>query len=241
VHGNHVGLPLHKIDPVFLGDGLLGLPNAVQLVILVVNLTRRRVDILLVDTLCPTVEHTGGEAYDLATDTDPREYHATGIAVDQLASVVFITNAGRQQELLSISLRQCRAGEGCSIGQIIAQLELTDDVITKAATAKILHSDGHAVGMLVQYALKILARPLIDDKHRLALALLFLLLIGKLTLLDLDVILVGQPPQRLGIGHLLVLHDEIDGVSALATTKTMTGATGRRDDERGRFLVVERA
>ena len=53
-------------------------------------------------------------------------------------------------------------------------------------------------------------------------------------------ILASQPTQGLGIIHLLVFHDKPDGVSTLSAPETMAGAAGRRNDERGRLLVMKR-
>ena len=101
-------------------------------------------------------------------------------------------------------------------------------------------ANSHAVGVVVQHILEILHRVFVHDEHRLAFRLFTLLLVGELALLNLDVVFVGQPAQCLGIGHLLVLHDERDGISALAASKTMTGVSGWRHHERRGFLVVER-
>ena len=54
-------------------------------------------------------------------------------------------------------------------------------------------------------------------------------------------VFIGQPAQSLGVGHLLVLHDEGDGRTTLAATEAVAGVTGRRDHERRCLLVVERA
>ena len=59
------------------------------------------------------------------------------------------------------------------------------------------------------------------------LALLSLLVVGEFALLYLDVILSCEPSQRLRIGHLLMLHDEADGVAALAASEAMAGAACR--------------
>ena len=51
---------------------------------------------------------------------------------------------------------------------------------------------------------------------------------------------VGQPAQGLGIGLLLVLHDEVDGIARLATGEAFIDSLRRTDGERRRLVVVER-
>ena len=132
-------------------------------------------------------------------------------------------------------------GEGLSVGQIVAQLKRPDDIVTEAARAEILHTYGNTVGIVVEQVLKVFPCPLVDDIHRFALALSLALAIGELSLVNLDVVFLGQPAQSLGVGHLLVLHNETDRVTSLATTKTVAGATCWRDNERRSFLIVKRA
>ena len=67
------------------------------------------------------------------------------------------------------------------------------------------------------------------------------LLSRKLAVVYLDVVFLGQPAQRLGVGHLFVLHDKAHGVAAFAAGKAMAIAFGRRHHERWCLLVVERA
>ena len=49
-----------------------------------------------------------------------------------------------------------------------------------------------------------------------------------------------QPPERLGVGEVLMLHDEVDGVASLAASEALEDALGGRDGERGGLLVMER-
>ena len=114
-----------------------------------------------------------------------------------------------------------------SVRDVEAQLELPDDIVAEAPAAEILHADSHTVGMVVEQVLEVFCCPFVDDEHRLTLALLFFLLIGELSFVDLNVVFVSQPAQSLGIGHLLVLHDKGYGVAALAASKAVACATGR--------------
>ena len=94
VHGYHVGLTLNHEHPVFLGYGSLGLPYAVQLMVLVEDLGIGRVDIFLVHALRALVEHARREAHHLAAHACPGKHHAAGIAVDELVALGLIAQAG---------------------------------------------------------------------------------------------------------------------------------------------------
>ena len=88
--------------------------------------------------------------------------------------------------------------------------------------------------------MEVLARPLVDDEHRLALRLLTLLVVRQFALLNLDVVFLRQPAQGLGIGNLLVLHQEVDGIATLATGKAFANLTGWRHHKRRCLVIVER-
>ena len=76
----------------------------------------------------------------------------------------------------------------------------------------------------MQLFLIVVASPLVEHEHGLALGLSLLLLIGEFLLVNLDVIFTGQITQSLGITELLMLHDEIDSTAALATSKALANA-----------------
>ena len=77
------------------------------------------------------------------------------------------------------------------VGHVVAQSVTGYGVVAEPATSEVLHAKGHAVGSVLQCVLKVRSGPLVDDEHRLALALLMLLLVGELMLLYLDVVLPG--------------------------------------------------
>ena len=81
--------------------------------------------------------------------------------------------------------------------------------------------------MIVEQVLEVFLCPFVDDEHRFALRLFLLLLVGQFSLMDLDMIFLGKPAQGLGIGELLVLHDEGHGIAALAAAEAVTGAACR--------------
>ena len=151
------------------------------------------------------------------------------------------TEPSLHQVLRLVASLLCCQGQGVALGQGIAQVELRDDVVADSSAAEVLFADSDAVRVVPQHVLEILHRPLVDDKHRLAVALLLTLLVSQLLLLNLDIVFLRQPAQRLGIGDLLVLHQEVDGRSALSTGKALAYLLRRRHHERGRLVVVERA
>ena len=199
------------------------------------------VDIFLVDTFRALVEDARREAHDLSAHARPREDDTAGETVDELTTLRLITEARGSEELRLVAfLFRCRAEEE-TVGEVVAEIELLDDVVAKSPGAEILQADGLTVRMVVEQVLEIFLCPFVDDEHRLALRLLLFLLIGQFALVYLDMIFLGEPAQRLRVGELLMLHDERHGVAALATAEAVTGAAGRRYIERRGLLVVERA
>ena len=134
----------------------------------------------------------------------------------------------------------CLVGQCVTFAQCKAQLELLDDVVTDATTAKVLLADGNAVDVVLQNFVEVLTRPLVHDKHRLTFALLTFLVVSQLTLLYLDIIFLRQPAQRLRIGNLLMFHEKVDGIATFSTGKTLAYLSGGRHHERRCLVVVER-
>ena len=134
----------------------------------------------------------------------------------------------------------CRQCQSITLLQRKTQAKLLDDIVADASATEILLTYSDAVGIVLQYLLEVFHRPLIDDKHRFAVALFLLLLVSQFLLLDLNIVFLCQPAKRLGVGNLFVLHEEVDGCSALATGKALADLLRRRHHERGRLVVVER-
>ena len=78
-----------------------------------------------------------------------------------------------------------------------------------------------------------------DGYHRLPLEAVRRVLGALLLLVDLYPVFAGKVLQRLGVGHLLVLHDECHGAAGLAAPEALEDALARGDRERGGLLVVE--
>ena len=128
-----------------------------------------------------------------------------------------------------------------AVAEAEAEAELLYDVVAHSALAEILHSDGAPVDVVVQDVLEIVGCPLVYDEHRLPVRLLFLLLLGEFLFLYLDVVAVGKPAQGVGVGELLVFHEESHAVAAFAAYEAVAGAPCRRDVERRGVVVMEGA
>ena len=111
---------------------------------------------------------------------------------------------------------QCVAALGAE-----SQLKLLDDVVAKSALTEVAHSDGLSVAMVVEDVLEILVGKVVDEEEALADALCLLLFVGEFALLDFDAILLGQPLERFVIVELLMLHDEVYHVAALAAAEAL--------------------
>ena len=137
------------------------------------------------------------------------------------------------------------AGLRRSLGQCVAALggktkpKLADDVVAKAARPQISHTKSHAIYVFAQCAFKEFARPLVQHQHGRPFALCTAFVGVHLALLDGNAVLGGQPAQGFGIGHVLVLHNEVDHVAAFAAGEALAKLFGRRYHKTRRTLVVE--
>ena len=131
-------------------------------------------------------------------------------------------------------------GQGVTLRQGEAEVELRNDIVANATAAEVLLADGDAIGIILQDIFEVFHRPLVDDEHRLTVALFLLFLVGEFFLLYLYIVFLCQPAQGLGIGNLFVLHQEVDGRTTLATGKALTDLLRRRHHERRGLVIVER-
>ncbi len=198
------------------------------------------VDILLLHAFRAGVKQSSAKGIHLARHREPREDHTSGIAVNEVAVVLAVAQTCLDKVFGIISCGNGCLGERVTTRQGISQLEFLYDVVTYSTAAEILQTYSLSVGIVFQDVLEILLRPLVHHKHTLAVCSLLLFLSRQLALLYLDVVFVGKPSESVGIGDLLVLHEEVDGIATLATGKAMTDALRRRHHERRSLVVVER-
>lgn len=154
MHGDDIGLSLDDESHALTVDGLLGLIEAIQLMVLMEDVAVGRVDIFLLHTLCALVKHTGRETHHLTGRVHPRKDDPSGIAVDKLAPVILIAQPDLPDELTLIAFLLGLTGKGMTVSNIISQMELPDNVVPKATRAIVLHADGHTVSMMMEQVLK---------------------------------------------------------------------------------------
>ena len=132
-------------------------------------------------------------------------------------------------------------GEVAPLVKAEAQPEAFYHFVAEAAPVEVAEAYGAPHLVVVEQVGEVLLGKLTHVEQAVTLRLPLLLLLGLLFLLNLYVVLVGQPPQRLGIGIVLVLHEELHHIARLAAAEALEDALRRRHIERRRLLIVERA
>ena len=149
--------------------------------------------------------------------------------------------AGADEELLFVAVGERLPSECVARRRAVAESELADRRVRESALAEIGDSDAAALRRVVQRADEVVGRVARNDHHALAVVVATLLFGRLLALGHFDAVFLRDVLQRLGVGHVLVLHHERDGVAALAAAETLEQSFRWRHDERGGLLVVERA
>ena len=126
-----------------------------------------------------------------------------------------------------------------TVTQTETQLKFLDDIVSHSTLSEILHTDGTTVDIVVEYVLEVFSSPFVDYEHSLAVRLLLLLLFSEFAFLNLYVVAIGQPSQCIGVGELLMFHDEPHAIATLATNEAVTRTACGRNIERGCVVVVE--
>ena len=237
---DHVGLAFDKQGLALLAHGALRQVDAVEFVGLVVDFGVGRVDILHAHAMGAGVEDAAREAHYLAAHGDPGEDDTAGKAIGQRAVGALIAEARLEEDVFLESLALGSIGHGVATGEAEAQAKLADGVVAETALAEVLESDGLTIRVVEEGVLEVFGRPLVGQEEGVALRGLATLLVGQFAVVDLDMVAVGQPAQGLGIGLLLMLHDEVDGIARLATGEAFIDSLRRTDGERRRLVVVER-
>ena len=155
--------------------------------------------------------------------------------------VRLVAKSGLDEEFFLISFFQRLLRHGIVAFGAIAQLEFLDDVVAKTAVAEVGHTDATAVYVVAQDILEIIAGKLIDNEETFAFALNQFFFVGQFPFLDFDTVFFGKVFQGFGIGHLLVLHDEVYDIAAFSAGEALAQSFGRRYVERRCFVVMERA
>ena len=221
---DHVGIPLYQVAEVFAGNGLFGVVNAIEHPAFVVDFAFGRIQVLsrfLVGAqgTAPKAEYPPAQGMDREKHP-PLEavYGATGLpfcaAFDQGQARFF-------KEFELVAFLQGSPGKDIPLVGVVAQAELPDGVVCKAALPEIREADGLAAFRVPEAVFIELPGKFAHQQHALALPGLFGLLIGALGLFDLDLVLAGQVADRLRVGQVLVFHEEGHRVTALAAAEVL--------------------
>ena len=132
-------------------------------------------------------------------------------------------------------------GEVAPFIQAETQPEALDDLVAQTASVEVAEAHRTAHLVVIEQVGKVFLRELAHVEEAVPLGLPLLLLVRQLFLLDFYMVFVGQPPQRLGVGVVLVLYQELHHIASLTASKAFEYALRRRHIERGCLLVVERA
>ena len=242
MHGHDVRVAFHEDGAVFPHDLVSRLVDAVQRPGFVIQRALRAVDVLgdlLVRLECPSAESDDPAGHVADGENDPP-------SVEIVQGSVFPTfcQPADFQPLLLISRLLCGLDKRPRLppGRIrtVSDDEIADRGVTKSALTEVAEADALAFPRLHHLLGEPLLRPRRQVGQALPLGLLLLFLLRQLALLDLDAILVGQPPQRLRIGELLVLHQKCHGAAALVGAETLENAFAGHHVKRRGLLVGER-
>ena len=123
----------------------------------------------------------------------------------------------------------------------VAEAEALDSLRADATLAEVGKTHRTPFLGLGKLCLEVLRCVVIDDEETLTLAIALLLLFAFFALDDLDVVLFRQVLERIRIGELLVLHDEVQRRTAFATGEALADILSRIDVEGGIPIAMEGA
>ena len=106
--------------------------------------------------------------------------------------VCLVAKSRLYKVFLLVSFLQCFFGKGIVTVRAVPQLELLNDIVAETAVAEISHTDAPAVYVILQYILKIIACEIVDDEQTFAFALHKFLLTAEFSVLDFDIIFLGE-------------------------------------------------
>lgn len=238
MHPHHVRIALHENAEVFAHDGVLRMVDAVKAVALAVYEAFGRIEVL--GRPVARLQHPPAESDDAAADGVDGKYHPARETVVITARLALDGESRFGEELLLVAGTERRHGHRVALGRTVPQRELAHRGIRETALTEVPHSHAQPFIRIVQHMLEIVGGPTVDDHHAFAVVVPPGLLRSQLLLPHLDAVFLRHILECLGIGHLLVLHDEGHGIPALAAAETLEEPLGRRDDERRGTFAVER-
>ena len=84
-----------------------------------------------------------------------------------------------------------RPQEGIPLVEAVTQLKLADGLLPQASLGEVAQADATSLWMLMQQLLEVIRSPAVENQHTLPVVMCLLLLLGQLSLLDLDVVFLG--------------------------------------------------
>ena len=222
MHGDHIHVALDKDTLVFFHNSLLGLIQAIKFTAFAVDKGFGRVHVF--GHLLILAQSTATEGHHLAGDGEYGIHHPRLETVIQVTAV----RADAKPRINQIFFIQTRF-LGC-VQQVIAFVKRISEMeslycpVVDASFPEICQSYLPTVSSVLHIVLEMSHSEIIGRHHPLAVVHLASLIVGDVVLLNLDVIFVGQPPQSLPVGELLMLHDEVDRTATLAAAETLANA-----------------
>ena len=224
-----------------LDNGLLGQVQTVEFSLLGIDFRLGRVHIFPDVFVLLGVQHAPAEGNDAPRHTVHRKNDAAVIAVQEFAVVRAVAQAGAFQVFFLEALFLGRMCQCVALFERIAQLKFSYDVVAQAAASEIAHAHRHAVDVVVECLREVIACPLVDHKHGFAGRSRGTFRVTEFFVAHFDAIAPPEPLDGFGKGELLVQHDELNHVAAVAATETFAQLLRGRHHERRRLLIVEGA
>ena len=139
-----------------------------------------------------------------------------------------------------MSCRQRRLGHLVPPIWTIAQLKFLQCVFTKSARFEIRKPNSSSHFRIVHLILEVFIGVIRNNRKLFALAFFSLLFFGLTLFFNLNIVPVGQPAQGFRIGKLLVLHQEINGVSAFSRTEIFVNSFRWNNEKTRCFFIHKR-
>ncbi len=240
VQTDHIGVALHQIAEALLHDALLRVRDAVERAALVVEHALRTVEVLR--ELLVALERARTETDGLAAEAEDGEGDTTREEIPRCAGAIIapLDPARFLQHFRVEAVGLCSVCERIALLGHVTELEGLDGGIAEAAFVEVREADAFAFVGVPQLVHAPVERPLLHHGDAFTLALLDLLFGCLLFFRQVDGVALGQPPDRLHVAEVLVLLQEFDGITRLATTEALVDTQVGTDVERRRLLVVER-
>ena len=159
--------------------------------------------------------------------------------MEVVAVVILGTEAGLEKIFILVALGFSCVSERVPVGRCPSQAEFGDCFVFKSPGVEIIESDSLSFCTSKLFLEKLAGIFRNQDKAFVPLSRCSVF--SALGLFDnLSVVLLGQLPQGVGIGHVLMLHHESYCRTTFVTAETVVYPLGGNHMERRGFFIVER-